>query len=226
MSLYAIGDLHLSLGCDKPMDIFEGWHDYVQRLTRNWQRLVKASDTVVLLGDISWAMGFDTARADFAYIHSLPGKKIILKGNHDYWWSTMAKMQAFVQENGFDSISFLHNNSYTADGIAVCGTRGWLFETGEEQDAKVMNREIGRLRASLAAAEQGERVAFLHYPPLSHTASSSEVIAVLKEYGVSRCFYGHMHGPALRWAVQGEVDGIHYRLLSADNVGFCPVLVP
>lgn len=223
MAIYTIGDLHLSLGCEKPMDIFPGWQGYMEKLERHWNTLVRPEDTVVLAGDTSWAMKLEDAVADFSFLQRLPGQKLLLKGNHDYWWTTVKKMERFLQENGFDSLHILHNNSILVEGLAVCGTRSWMFDVGEAHDEKVMNRELGRLRASLDAAQEGaERVAFLHYPPVYPNANAQQVIDLLKEYNVKRCFYGHLHGNAIRFAVQGMVDGIEYRLISADALAFCP----
>lgn len=223
MAIYTIGDLHLSLGCEKPMDIFPGWQGYMEKLERHWNTLVRPEDTVVLVGDTSWAMKLEDTVADFSFLQRLPGQKLLLKGNHDYWWTTVKKMERFLQENGFDSLHILHNNSILAEGLAVCGTRSWMFDVGEAHDEKVMNRELGRLRASLDAAQEGaERVAFLHYPPVYPNANAQQVIDLLKEYNVKRCFYGHLHGNAIRFAVQGMVDGIEYRLISADALAFCP----
>lgn len=223
MAIYTIGDLHLSLGCEKPMDIFPGWQGYMEKLERHWNTLVCPEDTVVLAGDTSWAMKLEDTVADFSFLQRLPGQKLLLKGNHDYWWTTVKKMERFLQENGFDSLHILHNNSILAEGLAVCGTRSWMFDVGEAHDEKVMNRELGRLRASLDAAQEGaERVAFLHYPPVYPNANAQQVIDLLKEYNVKRCFYGHLHGNAIRFAVQGMVDGIEYRLISADALAFCP----
>lgn len=223
MAIYTIGDLHLSLGCEKPMDIFPGWQGYMEKLERHWNTLVRPEDTVVLAGDTSWAMKLEDTVADFSFLQHLPGQKLLLKGNHDYWWTTVKKMERFLQENGFDSLHILHNNSILAEGLAVCGTRSWMFDVGEAHDEKVMNRELGRLRASLDAAQEGaERVAFLHYPPVYPNANAQQVIDLLKEYNVKRCFYGHLHGNAIRFAVQGMVDGIEYRLISADALAFCP----
>ncbi|WP_283127892.1 metallophosphoesterase [Allofournierella massiliensis] len=223
MAIYTIGDLHLSLGCEKPMDIFPGWQGYMEKLERHWNTLVRPEDTVVLAGDTSWAMKLEDTVADFSFLQRLPGQKLLLKGNHDYWWTTVKKMERFLQENGFDSLHILHNNSILAEGLAVCGTRSWMFDVGEAHDEKVMNRELGRLRASLDAAQEGaERVAFLHYPPVYQNANAQQVIDLLKEYNVKRCFYGHLHGNAIRFAVQGMVDGIEYRLISADALAFCP----
>ena len=223
MAIYTIGDLHLSLGCEKPMDIFPGWQGYMEKLEHHWNTLVRPEDTVVLAGDTSWAMKLEDTAADFSFLQRLPGQKLLLKGNHDYWWTTVKKMERFLQENGFDSLHILHNTSTLAEGLAVCGTRSWLFDVDEPHDEKVMNRELGRLRASLEAAPEGaERVAFLHYPPVYPNANAQQVIDLLKEYDVKRCFYGHLHGNAIRFAVQGTVDGIEYRLISADALAFCP----
>ena len=223
MALFVLGDTHLSLGGAKPMDVFPGWNGYVEKLEANWRKLVKPEDTVVLAGDISWSMRLADTRKDFAFLNGLPGQKLIMKGNHDYWWSTANKMNAFFRAEGFDTLRLLHNNSYTVDGYALCGTRGWLFDADEPHDEKVMNREIGRLRLSLQAAEPGkEKLVFLHYPPVYTGADAPEIVAVLKEYGIRRCFYAHLHGKAIRFAVQGEVDGIRYKLVSADGVQFCP----
>ena len=223
MALFVLGDTHLSLGGAKPMDVFPGWNGYVEKLEANWRKLVKPEDTVVLAGDISWSMRLADTRKDFAFLNGLPGQKLIMKGNHDYWWSTANKMNAFFRAEGFETRRLLHNNSYTVDGYALCGTRGWLFDADEPHDEKVMNREIGRLRLSLQAAEPGkEKLVFLHYPPVYTGADAPEIVAVLKEYGIRRCFYAHLHGKAIRFAVQGEVDGIRYKLVSADGLQFCP----
>ena len=224
MAIFVIGDLHLSLGADKPMDRFPGWQGYMERIEKNWRRLVAPKDTVVLAGDTSWAMKLEEAAPDFAFLQSLPGEKLLLKGNHDYWWSTARKMEAFFAASGFDSLRLLHNNAFQREGIALCGTRGWMFEPGQAHDEKIMARELGRLQASLEAAGQGqaERVAFLHYPPVFPGASAPQVVELLKKYGVRRCFYGHLHGASIRSAVQGLHDGVEYRLISADALGFCP----
>lgn len=223
MAIYTIGDLHLSLGCEKPMDIFPGWQGYMEKLEHHWNTLVRSEDTVVLAGDTSWAMKLEDTAEDFSFLQRLPGQKLLLKGNHDYWWTTVKKMERFLQEKGFDRLHILHNNSILAEGLAVCGTRSWMFDVGEPHDEKVMNRELGRLRTSLEAAPEGaERVAFLHYPPVYPNANAQQVIDLLKEYNVKRCFYGHLHGNAIRFAVQGMVDGIEYRLISADALAFCP----
>lgn len=222
MAIYAIADLHLSLGTNKSMDIFEGWKNYVSRLEENWKKCVTDEDTVILPGDISWSMQLEKCTEDFSFIEKLPGKKIIIKGNHDYWWTTMKKMETFVKENHFDSISFLFNNSIEVEGVSICGTRSWLFEAGEPHDKKVMERELGRLRRSLERATQKEKLVFLHYPPITLRAKAEEVIALLKEFEIKECYYGHLHGASIGYAVQDNIEGIKYKLLSADSLRFCP----
>ncbi len=222
MSIFSISDLHLSLGTQKPMDVFSGWENYVARLEENWRKLVKPQDTVVIPGDISWAMRLEECKADFTFLHHLPGKKILLKGNHDYWWSTKAKMERFLEEQGFDSITILHNNSILVEGVWICGSRSWMFDAQEEKDERVMARELGRLSASLSSAGEGEKLVFVHYPPIYPNASADGVVELLEQFGVKHCFYGHLHGGAIRFAVQGERSGIVYKLVSADGLEFCP----
>ena len=228
MSLFVIGDLHLSLGEDKPMDVFLGWNDYVQRLENNWRRLITDDDTVVIAGDISWAMKLEETLTDFRFIHSLPGKKLLLKGNHDYWWATKKKMDEFISVNHLDSLSILFNNAFRVGEYAVCGTRGWFLENEAPEDIKVLNREVGRLKMSLEQAKKlgGEPVVFLHYPPYYRGLECSEMMDVLLEYGVKKCYYGHIHGKKnFRLAFEGEYRGINFRLISGDKVEFVPVLV-
>lgn len=223
MAIFAIGDLHLSLGTDKPMDVFPGWEGYLPKLERSWRALVAPEDTVVLAGDTSWAMNLPDTRADFSFLQGLPGQKWLLKGNHDYWWTTARKMQNFLQENDFDSLHILHNNACVVQGTALCGTRGWPFDDAAAQGEKLMAREAGRLRMSLQAGRAAEqRIAFLHYPPVYPGASAQEIVDVLQECGVTECYYGHLHGRSIRFAVQGEMEGIRYKLISADSLGFCP----
>jgi hypothetical protein len=227
MSLFVIADLHLSLSVDKPMNIFDGWDNYVEKLTDNWQRAVGRDDTVVIPGDVSWAMNFREAKADFDYINRLNGKKVIIKGNHDYWWNSMKKMQGFLDENGFDTISILHNNHYSYGEYGICGTRGWINETDVPADAKVLAREAGRLEASVVSAlnDNKKPIVFLHYPPIYANDYNYEILDVLLKYDIKRCYYGHLHGKAHRFAVNGEYDGINYKLISSDYVQFCPEFV-
>lgn len=225
MSLFAIADTHLSFGTDKPMDSFPGWNDYVDRIEKNWNKIVTDDDTVVIAGDISWAMNFDELKADFDFIERLNGKKIILKGNHDYWWNTSKKMNDFIESQRYKTISILFNNSYDVDGVSVCGSRGWLFDVDDEHDEKVLNREVGRLRLSLESAVNDEIIVFLHYPPVTTDTKCDEILNLLKEYGIKKCYYGHLHGIAAKKAVDDVVDGIEFRLISCDRLGFVPKLI-
>lgn len=224
MALYAIGDTHLSLGADKPMDVFGGgWEGYVDKLREGFSS-VDDSDTVVLCGDLSWGMGLEQARGDFAFLNSeLPGEKWLLKGNHDYWWTTASKMNTFFRANGFDRLHILHNNCAFYGETALCGTRGWFFEeNGAPQWEKVFNRELIRLEASLKAAGEGEKLCFLHYPPLYRGYCCREIVELLERYGVTACYYGHLHGASHRLAIEGRQGDVDYHLVSADFVGFRP----
>ena len=225
MSLFAIADTHLSFGTDKPMDSFPGWNDYVDRIEKNWNKIVTDDDTVVIAGDISWAMNFDELKADFDFIERLNGKKIILKGNHDYWWNTSKKMNDFIESQRYKTISILFNNSYDVDGVSVCGSRGWLFDVDDEHDEKVLNREVGRLRLSLESAVNDEIIVFLHYPPVTTDTKCDEILNLLNEYGIKKCYYGHLHGIAAKKAIDDVVDGIEFRLISCDRLGFVPKLI-
>jgi predicted phosphohydrolase len=224
MALYAIGDLHLSLGSDKPMDVFGGrWEGYVDKLREGFS-VVTPEDTTVLLGDLSWALALEDAREDFAFIAAIPGRKILLKGNHDYWWSTAAKFEKFCRENAFENIFVLNNNCFFYDDLALCGTRGWFYEEDQKgsHDEKIFRRELGRLETSLRAAADHEKFCFLHYPPRYRGYECREILELLSSYGVQRCFYGHLHGDSLKLAIQGPFEGVDYRLLSADYVNFKP----
>lgn len=227
MSLFAIADTHLSLGTDKPMDIFKGWSGYVDKLKENWERAVTDSDTVVIAGDISWGMSLEGALEDFKFIDSLPGQKIILKGNHDYWWTTMKKMDTFLSQHDIKTIRFLHNNTLTVGNIAVCGSRGWFFDAEESADNKVLLREAGRLRTSINLAKETglEPVVFLHYPPITQNMVCKEIYNVLLETGIKRCYYGHLHGPSMTRSINSVRDGIEFALISCDFLAFAPKLV-
>ena len=227
MALYAIGDLHLSLGAEKPMDVFGGkWLGYMDKL-RAGMSMIGPEDTTVLLGDLSWALNLEGAVKDFAWIDQIPGKKIILKGNHDYWWSTAAKFYKFCQENGFENQWILNNNHYEYDGWAICGTRGWFFEEdrGGTHDEKVFRRELIRLESSLKSAGDKNKMVFLHYPPRYRGYECREIIDLLERYEVRRCFYGHLHSESHKLAIEGQWGGVEYRLVSADYIGFKPVTV-
>ena len=223
MALYAIGDTHLSLSVDKPMDVFGGgWSGYVDKLREGFST-VKAEDTVVLCGDLSWGMSLEQAEQDFAFLDALPGRKILLKGNHDYWWTTAAKMERFFAEHGFSTLEMRHNNCRLYGERALCGTRGWFYEEDRgEHSAKIFNRELMRLEASLKAAGEREKYCFLHYPPLYQGYRCQEILDLLEAYGVRRCFYGHLHGGSHRLAISGQVGSVEYRLIAADFLGFRP----
>lgn len=227
MALYAIGDLHLCLGAPKPMDVFGGaWVGYLEKLKKGLS-VLQPQDTLVLLGDISWALGLEEATADFSWINEIPGRKIILKGNHDYWWNTATKFQKFCTEQNFSQIFLLNNNHYIYDGIAICGTRGWFFEEerSSEHDGKIFKRELLRLEASLKEAGELPKYVFLHYPPKYKGYECPEILDLLNSYQVQRCFYGHLHGASHKLAVEGLWDGIDYRLVSADKLNFSPYKV-
>lgn len=227
MSLYCIGDLHLSIGEDKPMDIFHGWENYTELLEKGWKNTVSHDDTVVVPGDISWAMKLSESYEDFKFLDSLPGRKIISKGNHDYWWTTYKKMNDFLADNNFSTISILHNNHYKYGDFGICGTRGWVKENGEEADAKILAREASRLEASIISAEKEGLfpLVFLHYPPVYAGNVNFGIMEILKKHGIRSCRYGHIHGRACEYAVNGLYDGIEMSLVSSDYIHFTPVKI-
>lgn len=225
MALYAIGDLHLALSADKPMDVFgERWTGHPEKLRRGFETLT-AEDLCVLCGDLSWAMDLDGALEDFRFIDALPGKKLILKGNHDYWWSTATKARRFFDGHELHSMEILHNNCFFYGDYALCGTRGWFYEeeTGSAQDKKIMRREVMRLEASLKAAGERQKLVFLHYPPIFQHYECPEILELLREYGVRLCCYGHIHGKGCLSAFQGWRGGTEYRMVSADYLNFSPL---
>ena len=227
MALYAIGDLHLCLGAPKPMDVFGGaWIGYMDKLQQGLS-VIGPDDTTVLLGDLSWALDLPSSRADFAWINDIPGRKIILKGNHDYWWSTASKFQKFCDEYGFENQFILNNNHYEYEGWAICGTRGWFFEEerSSQHDEKVFKRELIRLEASLKSAGDLPKLVFLHYPPRYKGYECREILDLLQRYEVKRCFYGHLHGPSQKLAMEGLWEGSEFRLVSADYLNFNPYKV-
>ena len=228
MALYALGDLHLSLSVNKPMDIFGGvWHGYVDKLLEGL-KVIGPEDTTVLLGDLSWALDLEEAREDFAFINAIPGRKIILKGNHDYWWTTATKFYKFCEANGFANMYILNNNCYEYEDIAICGTRGWFFEEdaaeGSHND-KIFKRELIRLETSLKAAGDKEKICFLHYPPRYRGYECPEILQLLKTYGVNQCCYGHLHSESHKLAIEGIHDGVDFRLCAADFLRFHPMRI-
>jgi predicted phosphohydrolase len=186
--------------------------------------VIQPEDTTVLLGDLSWSLDLPNARKDFAWINEIPGKKIILKGNHDYWWSTAAKFQKFCKENGFENLYLLNNNCYEYEDFAICGTRGWFYEEERSgsHDEKVFKRELCRLEASLKSAGDLPKIVFLHYPPRYKGYTCDEILELLSRYDVRQCFYGHLHGASHGLALEGQWDGIEYKLVAADKQNFAP----
>ena len=229
MAIYAIADLHLSFLNDKPMDIFgDNWENHAEKIKNNWIKKVNQDDTVILPGDFSWAMYLDDTKLDFEYLSNLPGTKILLKGNHDYWWTTLAKMNDFIEVNEFKDIYFLYNNSYLVEDKIIVGSRGWnILDT--ENDSKMIKRENARLELSIQDGinkygKDKEIIAFMHHPPINKNdimnSEKSEFVQTLEEYGIKKCYYGHLHGTAHNDAVEGNVNGIEYKLISADYLNF------
>ena len=226
MSIYVIGDLHLSFANPKPMDIFgENWKNHEEKIKNDWKDKVKENDTVIILGDFSWAMELENMYEDFKYLSSLPGRKILLKGNHDYWWTSLKKLNEYLKENNFKNIEFMQNNSFEIEGKIIAGTRGWSFEDTEE-DKKILYRELLRLELSIQDGikkfgKDKEIIVCMHYPPVTkQILKNSKFIEVMKKYNVKKCFYGHLHGEALKEAVNGEIDGIKLTLASSDGLDF------
>lgn len=229
MALYAIADLHLPLGINKPMDIFgKKWENYVERLKVNWQSVVKPEDTVVIPGDFSWATYLEESKADFDFLNSLNGRKILLKGNHDYWWTTMNKLKEFVRENGYENIEFLQNNSFEYKDISICGSRGWTTPVGSmsEEDRKIYDREIGRLELSVKAAKNPENIIiFTHFPPILKDYRENAMVDFLKKHNIKKCIFGHIHSSGVKNVFEGEIDGTEYMLVSCDYREFMPVKI-
>ncbi len=224
MALYAIGDLHLSLTADKSMEVFgPAWENYTARIAESLGALT-AEDVLILAGDTSWGMSLEEAEADFLFLDRFPCKKYLVKGNHDYWWTTAAKLHRFFDEKGIHSLDILHNNSVPYGEYAVCGTRGWFLEE-DAHNVKVLNREVGRLEASLKAAGDRQVCCFLHYPPLYQGYECPEILSLLEKYHVKQCCYGHLHGPAIRRRLEGIRGETAFSLISADYLGFVPTKI-
>lgn len=224
MALFAIGDPHLSFSANKSMEVFGGrWIGYVEKLRKGFE-VVSPEDTVILCGDLSWGMNLQQCREDFAFLNALPGKrKLIIKGNHDYWWNTVKKMEEFFRENGFDTFQILQNNCAFYEDIALCGTRGWfLDEEKKPHNEKIFHRELIRLEMSLQAAGDHRKLCFLHYPPLYQGYRCQEIIDLMTQYGVEECYYAHLHGNSHRLAIHGDIDGIQYHLVAGDYLDFVP----
>ena len=233
MSLFALSDTHLSLYNDKPMDVFGNrWQDYANKLDKGWRAVVTDKDTVVIAGDVSWGISLEEAKLDLQYLDSLPGQKIISKGNHDYWWSTAAKINAFFAENNITTIKTMHNNAFTVGNLTVCGTRGWFSEgknaPREADFDKIVAREAGRLDLSikegLKLSSDNEIIVFLHFPPVYNDYVCEEIVSVLHKYGIKRVYYGHIHG-VYGMPSTFNYDGIDFTVTSADYLNFVPTLV-
>lgn len=228
MAIYVIADLHLSFAQAKPMDIFgENWANHEEKIKRNWQNKVKPEDTVILPGDFSWATYLEDTIQDFCYLNSLPGKKILLKGNHDYWWTTITNMKKYLTENQFENIDFLYNNSYCVENKIIVGTRGWNLL--EDNDGKMLNREKIRLELSIKDGiekygEDKEIIAFMHYPPVTatylHQKANMDFLEIMKQYNIQKCYYGHLHGASHKDAIEGNIEGVELKLISADYLNF------
>lgn len=225
MAIYAIADLHLSFNTNKPMDVFgENWKNYEQKIKIDWREKVKENDLVMLPGDFSWAMYLEETEKDFEYINNLPGKKILLKGNHDYWWSTVTSMRNYLKEKKFKNIDFLYNNSYEYENKIIVGTRGWTLSEDQE-DKRLTKREVDRLELSIKDGIEKygidkEIIAFMHYPPVTNSYLNTEYINLMKKYNIKKCYYGHLHANSIQDAIEGDVKGIRFKLISADGLDF------
>ena len=228
MSIYVIGDLRLSFGVNKPMNIFgENWEKHYEKIKENWLRKVKDEDTVILPGDFSWATYLEESEKDFEFLNNLSGKKILLKGNHDYWWTTVTKMKKFLEEKNIQNIDFLYNNSFLIENKIIAGTRGWITNPNSKENYKILKRENDRLKLSLESGiksfgEDKEIIAFLHYPPFYKDTVSEEIDfkKTLENYKVKKCFYGHLHSDSHKEAIEGKINGIEYCLVSSDYLKF------
>ncbi len=221
MALFTISDLHLSFGTNKPMDKFYGWENYVNKIYSNWQKTVSENDTVVLPGDFSWALKLEETLEDFRFLEKLNGKKVLLKGNHDLWWSTRKKLEEFFCENEITTVSLVHNSIYETDEFCICGTRGWFFD--DDANKKILNREAQRLETSLQLANKTNKrpAVFLHYPPAYNGQVCEEIFSVLKKFRVDTVYHGHIHGAGHNYA-EREWDGVKLKLVSCDCIDFTP----
>lgn len=231
MSLFVIGDLHLALNEDKPMNIFgDNWLNHDEKIKKDWESKVTEKDTVILVGDFSWSMHLKDTTKDFEFLNSLPGKKILLKGNHDLWWTTVTNMKNFLKENNFQNIDFLHNNSFLIENKIITGTRGWTLNTEDpENSKKIIKRECMRLKMSIEQGiklygEDKEIIVFMHYPPITNINVSknetTDFIKIMMDYNIKRCFYAHLHGNSIKDAVEENINGIELKLISSDGLDF------
>jgi predicted phosphohydrolase len=231
MRVFAISDLHLAKSISKPMDVFGGdWKNYMERIETNWRSTVDEGDYVIVPGDVSWATYLDQVFEDFRFLDSLPGRKIISKGNHDYWWNSIKKLNEYVEANNFSTISFLHNNSFNIGGVVICGTRGWKCPGDDSfgaDDRKIYERELIRLELSLKSAVDIKNktvIAALHFPPTDRNGTPTGFTEIMARYGVDICVYGHLHDDAGR-AYEGICRGIDFKFVAADYLSFTPLLL-
>lgn len=227
MSIFAIADLHLSFANPKPMDIFgNNWTNHEEKIKEDWKEKVGEEDLVLLPGDFSWAMSLEDTYKDFEYLNNLPGRKILLKGNHDYWWNSMTKLNNYIREKNFRNIDFLYNNSYEFEGKIISGTRGWNLVPNEENDETIIRREILRLELSITDGirkygEDKEIIVCMHYPPTNKSLlDNSEYIKIMQKYNVKKCIYGHLHGESHKEAIEGNIGGVEVKLVSSDYLDF------
>ena len=239
MALYTIADLHLSLGVgkEKSMEVFgRRWQGYTEKLERNWRAIVEPEDSVIIPGDISWALGIDEALDDLMFIDSLPGTKYIGKGNHDFWWSTRKKLEDFFAAHGISTIRILYNCAYEVEDYIICGTRGWFYDDtlsgipGGTDFDKLVNREAQRLKLSLDAAKTLQAacgkpiLCFLHFPPVWNGTACEPFVTLLREYGIEKCYFGHIHG-AYDAPPCFDYEGIHFAIIAADYLNFIPRVI-
>lgn len=225
--IYGIGDLHFDYSGDKPMDIFgQNWHNHEEKIMDNWIKKVGDNDLVLIPGDTSWALKLDQAYYDLKRINKLPGKKVISKGNHDYWWQGLKKMN----ELGLESLFFLQNNSLKFANVTIYGTRGWISKDSDgfdEDDERIFNRELLRLEMSLSSNKEkaDKKIVMLHYPPFNSDSSPNEFVSIMKEYGVDICVYGHLHSEGHKLVVEGNLQGIEFYCISSDFIDFDPKII-
>jgi len=227
MALFAIADLHLSLSGDKPMDVFsDEWKDHDEKIRENWLKKITEEDTVLLAGDLSWSMNMASSKLELDFVAKLPGRKILIKGNHDYWWGSITKLNGM-----YDNMDFIQNNFFAYEDYAICGTRGWVLPGSalfKEEDEKIYKRELLRMRMSLDKARKAgyeKIIVMIHYPPVNETFKDSEFTDIFEEYGVEKVIYGHLHGKSLQRVMTGYRNGVEYILTSCDYINFDPIKI-
>ena len=227
MALYAIADLHLASSGDKPMDIFgDKWKDHHEKIRENWLEKIEHGDTVLVAADISWSMNIEDGKKDLDFIHKLPGRKILIRGNHDYWWTSINKLNSM-----FDDMDFIQNNFFIYENYAICGSRGWILKNNQKfdsHDKKIYDRELIRLRLSLDSAVNAgysKLIVMIHYPPIVPNQLDNEFTQLFEEYGVEKVIYGHLHSWGLANVFEGNHNGVEYILTSCDYIYFDPIKI-